>query len=471
MNGDTEATRLAAFFNSSPDAILVVGSDGEIRRANDRATELFGYDRTELEGAPVERLVPLADRDDHPEHRDAYFENPSSRPMGAGLDLRGRRKDGSTFPVDISLSPVATGDEPEVIAAVRDTAEQERLRRKYRTLLETAPDAAVVADADTGEILEVNRAATDLVDATEDELVGRPQTALHPSEDAARYQSLFDSHRRGEQTTAARFGDDDPLLVETATGRRIPVEVSAQRTELQDQTVVVTMYRDVSERRRYERDLYHQIDRLERLSEVLSHDLRNPLNVAEGNLELARESEDWERLENVERAHDRMRDIVEDALTMVRGGAEVNAVEPLELAAVVDECWENVATADATLTVATDGVLYADENRATHLFENLFRNAIEHGGDSVAVTVGVSDDGFFVADDGPGIPAEERESVFESGWTTASDGSGLGLSIVADIAAAHDWTVDATESADGGARFEFRGVRTAPYDDAFATDD
>src|SRR6056297_1444771 len=117
MDGDTEAKRLAAFFNSSPDAILVVGPDGEIRRANDRATELFGYDQSELEGGSIERLVPLPERDDHPEKRDAYFDDPSARPMGAGLDLRARRKDGSTFPVDISLSPVAADGDPEVIAA------------------------------------------------------------------------------------------------------------------------------------------------------------------------------------------------------------------------------------------------------------------------------------------------------------------------------------------------------------------
>ncbi|MFB6071540.1 MAG: PAS domain S-box protein [Halobacterium sp.] len=471
MSGDTETDRLAAFFDNSPDAILVVGPDGTIRRANDRVEDLFGYEPSELVGEPVEVLVPEAYRDDHPALRDEYFEDVERRPMGAGLDLEARRKDGSTFPVDVSLSPIRHDGEPEVIAAVRDTTEQQRTRQKYQTLLETAPDAAFVVDASTGEILEVNRAATELVGVPEDDLVGAVQTALHPSDEPERYRELFEEHVERERVTASRFENGDDIYVETADGDRVPVEVSAKRVDLQGRDVLVAMFRDVSERREKERELNRQIDRLERLAQVLSHDLRNPLNVAEGNVELAREQEDLDRLEEVERAHDRMREIVEDVLTMVRGGSEVESVDALELSGVVEDCWANVATADASVSVATDGVVYADEQRLTHLFENLFRNAVEHAGDDVAVTVGLLEDGFFVADDGPGVPEDERESVFESGWTTADAGSGLGLRIVADIAAAHGWTVDVLESVDGGARFEFSGVRTAPYDDAYSTQD
>ncbi len=108
----------------------------------------------------------------------------------------------------------------------------------------------------------------------------------------------------------------------------------------------------------------------------------------------------------------------------------------------------------------TSATAKADENRLRQLFGNLFRNAIEHGGNDVTITVGDLDDGFYVADNGSGIPDEERDQVFEAGHTSAETGTGLGLSIVKEIADAHDWTVSATESSEGGARFEIIGVQS-----------
>ncbi len=486
MSEDSERKRFRAFFDNSPDVILVVGSDGRIQHANARVEDVFGYRPADIEGEPVEVLVPEAMRDEHPDLRDAYFSDPSTRPMGAGLELRGRHADGSRLPVEIGLSPVETEGDVEVIAAVRDRSEAVRLERKYRTVLETAPDAVFVIDAETGELLEANRAATELLGVPEDALLGRDQTVLHPSDETDRYRALFEDHVDRGLVTTSRFENGDDILVDGADGV-VPVEVSTKCIELADREVAVAMFRDISKRREYEADLNHQIDRLERLAQVLSHDLRNPLNVAEGNLELAREQADLERLSEVERAHDRMRDIVEDVLTMVRGGTEVESVEPLVVSDVAAVCWANVETAGAVFEVATDGIVYADEGRARHLFENLFRNAVEHGstvdrnaersedavehgGDDVTVRVGVSEGSFYVEDDGPGIPEGDREAVLESGWTTSPDGSGLGLSIVADVATAHDWSVTVAESPEGGARFEFSDVRTAAYDDSFVAE-
>ena len=136
------------------------------------------------------------------------------------------------------------------------------------------------------------------------------------------------------------------------------------------------------------------------------------------------------------------------------------------LASTVRDCWAHVRTGDATLEVMTEGVVYADSRRVGNLFENLFHNAIEHGGEGVTVRVGLTGDGFFVADDGPGIPEPDRDAVLEPGWSSDEDGTGLGLNIVAEVAAAHDWDVAVGESDDGGARFDFTGVRTASPDDA-----
>jgi len=207
-----------------------------------------------------------------------------------------------------------------------------------------------------------------------------------------------------------------------------------------------------------ERELARQNDRLEQFAGVASHDLRNPLNVAEGRLDLAREQCDSDHLDAARGALDRMETLIEDLLLLARQGRPIDEPEPVRLSTVVDRCWPMVATGGATLTVEDDVGFAADPDRLRQLLENLFRNAVEHGGDDVTVTVGALPDGFYVADDGPGIPEGEREAVFDSGYSTASEGTGFGLSIVAEIVEAHGWTVDVTDSEAGGARFEIRGV-------------
>ncbi|WP_311171309.1 sensor histidine kinase [Halobellus ordinarius] len=210
--------------------------------------------------------------------------------------------------------------------------------------------------------------------------------------------------------------------------------------------------------KRANEDLAAKNEQLDQFLSVVSHDLRNPLNVAEGRLELAAEECDSEHLEPIDRSLDRMDTLIDDLLTLARQGEEIEEIEPVDLATVSERCWDNVATADASLVVDADRTIEADRSRLQQLLENLFRNAIEHGGDDVRITVGELADGFYVADDGPGISQDKRGDVFESGYTTASDGTGFGLAIVAEIVGAHGWEVDVTESDEGGARFEITGV-------------
>lgn len=470
MAEDINTARLAAFFEGAPDAIVVVNAAGQIVRANDHVEEVFGYDPAALEGEPVERLVPEAAREDHPAQREAYMADPTTRPMGASLDLHAQHKDGSTFPVDISLSPIKTDDRVEVIAAVRDITDREALRRKYRTVLETAPDAMVIADAETGEILEVNQRATELVGRPEDSLIGEHHSVLHPTADEQRYRDLFEQHATDRTGTVARFADEDELFVETASGKQIPVEINAQATAISGRNVVIGVFRDISNRQAYEHQLHRQIERLEKLAEVLSHDLRNPLNVAEMRTDLTQRTGELDHLERVETAHDRMEQLIDDALTLIQEGHEVESVEPVELQRVATECWEHVRTPDASMELDPEGIIYTDTRRIRNLFENLFRNAVEHGGDGITVRVGVAPNGFFVADDGPGIPESERKKALQPGWSTDESGTGLGLNIVSEIAGAHDWEIAVTESERGGARFDFTGVRTIVYDDSFCSE-
>ena len=218
----------------------------------------------------------------------------------------------------------------------------------------------------------------------------------------------------------------------------------------------VGFQRDVTERVNRKRELKRQNQRLDEFASIVAHDLRNPLSVARGRLEMGRETGDDEHFEAIAGAHDRMNQLIEDILTLAQEGRTVIEADECLLAAVAGRAWSLVETGDATLEFEGVTRITASEGRLCELFENLFRNAIEHGGEDVSVRVGPLDDsGFYVADDGLGIPPDDREEVFETDYTTADEGTGFGLAIVTQIADAHDWETRVTESDRGGARFEF----------------
>jgi signal transduction histidine kinase len=210
-----------------------------------------------------------------------------------------------------------------------------------------------------------------------------------------------------------------------------------------------------------------------RIASVISHDLRNPLDVAKAHLRAARETGDDDHFDQVEAAHDRMEQIIRDVLTLARGRGALDIATGVDIGAVATDAWATVDTEHASLTVADEmPVTEADPDRLRRLFENLFRNSIEHAhttddprdaSEAVEVRVGRIDEGFYVADDGPGIPAAEREHVFDPGYSSVETGggTGLGLTIVRQVAEAHGWTVSLTTGPLGGARFEFR---TGPED-------
>ena len=226
-------------------------------------------------------------------------------------------------------------------------------------------------------------------------------------------------------------------------------------------TLVDLLSRWVSYGLQIERDterLNQENQRLDRFVSVISHDLRNPINVLEGSIELAAETGDPDHLERAERAIDRMNALVDDLLKLARSDKVDPDPAAVSLAEVIDLSWEVVPTDSATLTVTSDRRLRADPTMLEQLVENLLRNAVVHGGEGVSITVSDIEGGFAIADDGPGIPAEDRERVFNLGYSTDTDGTGFGLSIVRGITDAHAWELTLTESAEGGVRYEITGV-------------
>ena len=222
---------------------------------------------------------------------------------------------------------------------------------------------------------------------------------------------------------------------------------------------------DVTEREHYRHQLEAKNNRLDEFASMVSHDLRNPLTIATGHLELTRETGDLSHLDEVELAHGRMLELIEDLLTLARSGLAIDEMEAVDLGEFARECWGMIEAGEAQLVLddTLSMSIEADRERLRQLFENIYRNAIEHGGLGVTISIGPLDGvtGFYIEDDGEGIPADFRSEVFESGFSTREEGTGFGLSIVADIARAHGWSIQAVEAESGGARFEITGVELA----------
>jgi len=341
----------------------------------------------------------------------------------------------------------------------------------HRMLVESARDGLYRLNAN-GVFTYLNESFAEILGYGREELLGTHTSIVMAEGELERGQGVV----RQVLDSDERESDLMDMTMETKSGEQITVAIHfvVLTDDAGRYNGVMGVMRDITDRKERERALQRQNERLEEFASIVSHDLRNPLNVAQGNLDLVARDCDSEYLDPVETALDRMAVLIEETLELARQGEMVTETEPVALDGIVAGCWEMVDTGDATLETPESGVIRADPDRVKQLFENLFRNAVEHGstspgsqarqdavehgGADVAITVGLLDDGFFVADDGPGILADEREQVFEPGYTDSNDGTGFGLSIVKRIVEAHDWSIEIAKSAAGGTRFEITGV-------------
>ena len=348
------------------------------------------------------------------------------------------------------------------VTDISDRRDRAAELERYETIIEASGDAVYTIDA-SGHITFVNDAFCALVGYEESDLIGAYVDVVMDETDIERGERLI----RELLTTDESRGTFEMDLIR-ADGEHVTVENHIALLPYEDEFRGTTgIHRVITDRKRRERELERQNERLEQFASVLSHDLRSPLAVAHGYLDLLNEDiegggaddhdQTAEAVDKAMGAVERMGGIIEDVLALARDGRSVQDPRPVDLGTVAEAAWETVTTDAATLTVPTDVTVAADEQRLRRLFENLIRNAVEHGGAGVEVTVTAEPGGFAVADDGPGLSVDAHDRVFESGYTTG-EGTGFGLAIVRQIAEAHGWTVTAGEGPDGGARFVFSGV-------------
>jgi len=448
------------------DGIYVLGPDATFHDINESLVSMSGYERaTILETGP---WLWMSDEDIE------TFEDELSRLLAredesvATVEATMETAEGTEIPVEVTLTllPTSDGQYRGHVGVVRDISrrkEREQELEKYETTVRALPDEVYTLDADGHFTSVVPPAGEDLTTSGHDpaELIGEHISTVMDEDDVAAGRELI----RGLLTSEDRTTDSVEMEIVTRTGDRIPHENHFALLPFDEDGCFrgsVGVLRDISDRKDRERTLERQNERLEEFANVVSHDLRNPLNVAMGYLELLQDDYDDHRLDRLADSHERMATLVDDVLTLAREGDAVEDPEPVALRAMARQAWATVDSKNATLGATGTGTVAADDVRLQRLLENLFRNAIDHGGADVTVTVGPLQDGtgFYVADDGPGIPEDEREDVFESGYTATATGTGFGLSIVRRIADAHGWDVRITDGESGGARFEFTGVET-----------
>ena len=486
--------RFRRLLELAPDAMILVDRTGRMTLVNSQTQRLFGYTEAELLGQPVEMLVPDGVRAGHAAHRAAYAAAPRTRAMGSGLSLAGRRKDGTEFPVEISLAPMETEDGLLVMSAIRDVTERRQAEgalrtseAKFRRLLELAPDAIVIVDPD-GRMTLVNSQAQRLFGYAEQEMLGQPVELLVP--DRVRVGHVAHRARYMAEPRTRPMGSGLALAGRRKDGTEFPVEISLAPMDSEDGMLVISVIRDVTDRRAAENristlnsDLERRVAELaavnrelESFSYSVSHDLRAPLRSIDGFSQalleeygeaLTGDGQDY--LRRVRAATQRMGELIDDLLNLARVTRREMRNEPVNLSAlanaIVAQLQKNEPDRTVTASVQDDLVAHGDPQLLRLVLENLLGNAWKFTGKEPAARIefGMTTQNgtpvYHVRDNGVGFDMAYSEKLFGAFQRlhamTEFPGTGIGLATVQRIVARHGGRVWAEAAIGRGATFYF----------------
>ncbi|WP_227134665.1 PAS domain S-box protein [Halorubellus salinus] len=443
------------------DLVTVTDTDGRITYVSPAVERVLGHDPEELIGRKGREFVHPDDRDRNVEAMDTVLSNPS---VSESVEVRFRHADGSWRWIEATLrNRLDDGVVDGILLSSRDITERKQyeveaqaLADEYEAILNNVEDAIFLINVERDgedarfEFERLSPSYEENTGITTEEVRGQTPREVFGDEQGATLEANY--HRCINAGTPISYQEELPV---NERARFWQTKLAPVVTD-GDITRLVGITRNVTERVERERRLRQQNERLDEFAGVISHDLRNPLTVAKGRAALLAEQTDSSHLDPLRESLDRMEAIVEDTLMLARQGDSISETESVSLTDLVGRCWATVDTEDASIEIVDEMTFQGDAERLRHVFENLFRNAIEHGGSDVTVRVGQNGErGLYVEDDGPGIPVEMREDVFEPGESSAPDGTGFGLAIVKRIVEAHGWEVTVSDGTDGGTRFEF----------------
>ena len=449
-----ELEKLETTVEALTDAVYAINEQGQFTYVNEEFIDLVGYSKERILGS-TPSLIKQEEAVEQAEQELGRLLS-SDGPETAVFEVTVHPRDGEpvicedhmgVLPYDGERFNGSVGVLRNVTDRKKREQELQEVKSQYETLAKNFPDGTVfLIDNDLSYVRgggeELRKVGLSL-----DNIEGAKPHDLFPDEVADELCHYYQEALKGNTNTFKQeYG-----------GKQYQIQTVPVQTDGKNINYVMAVSQNVTERVETKQALEAKNERLEEFASIVSHDLRSPLSVAEGSLELAQETCESDRLDRASDAINRSQVLIEDLLTLAQEGHEVDDIESVDLAELAKESWQTVETKHATLDTE-ESQIRADPIRVQELFENLYRNSVEHGGDGVTISVGKMDGGFYVADTGSGIPKAERERVFEAGYSTADDGTGFGLRIVKQIADAHGWEVAVAESEQGGARFEFTNV-------------
>ena len=440
-----------------PDALYAFDRTGDLLRWNDRFAATTGYTDAEIADMHPLEFVPDDETGRIADSIAAVVEDGEHVTVESAFET----KSGERVPHEFTGAPLVAEDGTELglVGIGRDIRGRREREREFEAVFNNTFQLTGLMEPD-GTLVRANDPALEFVGVPPSEVVG-VHLAEAPWITERNRDRVYDAVERARDGEFVRFemeidGTDGPAVIDFSLKPVIDDDGEV--------TLLIPEGRDITERKARERELERKNERLEAFTSAVSHDLKNPLSVADGSLDLYRETgrEEPELVDQAADALDRMDRLIDDLLDLAEQGRVVADPEPVDLSAVVQRALTGVGSEDVEVTVeATDRTVRADEARLVQLVENLLDNAVAHAEQAARVAL-VDGDRLVVADDGPGVPLDERDRVFEPGYSTSSDGRGFGLAIARDIAEAHGWSLTATESRWGGARFEVEGLDGDP---------
>jgi len=466
---DPDATR--ELLDALPDATVVVDHCGMVVHFNRQAERVFGFTRQELIGRPVELLVTDELRELHRKYFRAYVSRPRIRPMGPGVDLHGRRKDGTRFPAEISLAPIEWQGRPSYCATVRDVSESRRRERILLAFRDAVPDALVIVD-DRGTIVSVNPRVEECFGYRPDELIGERVEVLLPDRFAGSHEAL-----RGQYAADPRarpIGGTGGLFARRKDGTEFPADISLAPVETDHGLLVSAAIRDISERVA----LQQEAERVQQeFFAMVSHELRTPLTSILGYVELMADLEELSPqartfLQVISRSAKREERLVNDMLTLVALEETPLSIRlsRIDLEPVLRNAVEAARPQAARLGIElgidvarSPAHVSADRDRIGQAIDNLLSNALKFTprGGRVWVRLSVHERAVQVdvRDTGPGIPPTDANRIFERAYRCVSavagqvPGAGLGLTIARAITEGHHGSLTLVESSEAGTTF------------------
>jgi len=454
--------------NAVPMGVVVCNSDGIIRYINKEMALMFGYEETELITASVDILLPLSLSHTHAKLRDSYWDNPSTRYMGVGQELFGKRKNNSEFPIEVGLSPLVFDEEKLVIATIVDITQRKQLEQKFSKVIDASPFGIMLVNS-KGIIQLLNDNLLKLFGYNKEELINQSMDILLPE----RYQQMHDKMRDSyiAAPSLRSMGAGRDLTGQHKNGTEIPIEIGLNTVNVDDETLVLAVISDITERKRLELSLRQANAHMEEFTYVASHDLKSPLRGIADLIEWIEEDLGDTPNESVKNnigrikvRISRMENLVSDLLIYARAGQRSKEQQLVNFNDLIRGIIE-MHPIPENFTIKTDIELKEITTAKTPLetvIRNLFSNALKHN-DSPhpEILISLKGEGSFcvirVIDNGPGIPESAQERVFRLFQTltnSVSSGSGIGLSLAKRLVESHGGKIE-LNSRDGQRGTEF----------------